>query len=132
MEDLRVQFLAGLITETQYRESKEKPSETLNERVSRITNNILKEMNLDVELEEAKKDEEEVEDFEISDEETDSEEMDSEGDEFMDSEPTEENDDELMNSLNTALDLAKETQDEKLITQIENTITFLTRSNFQK
>jgi hypothetical protein len=129
MEDLRAQFLAGLITETQYRESKEKPTETLNERVSRITNNILKEMDYDAELEEAKKDEEE--DVEVEDEVTD--EFEDDDMSFEDTEgSSEEESDELMDSLNNALKLARETQDEKLITQIENTITFLTRSTFQK
>jgi hypothetical protein len=129
MEDLRAQFLAGIITETQYRESKEKPTETLNERVSRITNTILREMDFDAELEEAKKDEEE--DVEAEDEVTD--EFEDDDMSFEDNEDSsEEGSDELMDSLNNALKLARDTQDEKLITQIENTITFLTRSTFQK
>ena len=62
---------------------------------------------------------------------TDDENMDFEGDETMDG-MDEYSDNELMDHLEQALELAIQAGDDKLTTQIENTITFLTRSKFKK
>jgi hypothetical protein len=83
------------------------------------------------ELEEAKKDkEEEVEDIEV----TDTEEFTPE-DDMGTEEPAMDLDGgekEIMDSLETALEFAKQKGDEKLIDQIGNTITFFTRQYIVK
>jgi hypothetical protein len=184
--DQRTLMLAGLITESEYRKSKENQS-SLNENdlKSKIKNMIresLSEMDmnngytaekeeikngnydfdtayvwledqglntnqidsimsqLDAEgyefpIDEAKKkDKEEEPEEELGD---DLEDMDLEDepmdDEMMDEEPEGESDlNDIENHLDSALEAAKQSGDEKLITQIENTITMLTRMQFNK
>jgi hypothetical protein len=145
--DNRTLMLAGLITETQYRELKEKQESkipmnenTLRDKIRGIVKESLSEMNhedyidedyIDEEyLDEAKKDETEDE-IDLDLDMTDDENMDFEGDETMDG-MDEYSDNELMDHLEQALELAIQAGDDKLTTQIENTITFLTRSKFKK
>jgi hypothetical protein len=82
------------------------------------------------ELEEAKKDKEEVEDIEV----TDTEEFTPEDNMGTEDTPMELDggEKEIMDSLETALEFAKQKGDEKLIDQIGNTITFFTRQYIVK
>ena len=93
---------------------------------------VLAELAGEIELEEAKKDkpEEEVEDIEVEDTEefAPEDEMDAE-------DPTSSLDGgekEIMDSLENALEFAKQKGDDKLIDQIGNTITFFTRQYIVK
>ena len=93
---------------------------------------VLAELAGEIELEEAKKDkpEEEVEDIEV----TDTEEFAPE-DEMDAEDPTSSLDGgekEIMDSLENALEFAKQKGDDKLIDQIGNTITFFTRQYIVK
>ena len=93
---------------------------------------VLAELAGETELEEAKKDkpEEEVEDIEV----TDTEEFAPE-DEMDAEDPTSSLDGgekEIMDSLENALEFAKQKGDDKLIDQIGNTITFFTRQYIVK
>lgn len=109
----------------------EKSTPSLRDRIKEM---ILAELSLqEVELDEAKKDkdEEEVEDVEVEDTEEFEPEMDMDSE--MDTEPDlDSGEKEIMDSLETALDFAKQKGDEKLIDQIGNTITFFTRQYIVK